>query len=101
MLPHSICARWYVFIATPEGEILGQCNAEELGSPLGRDAQDLSFMATRDGIRLTHEHVNPVTGEVRTSTFGTGLAVPKMINLMHHVYQIIGGLLPLAQCVLN
>ena len=32
--PDSVDAQWYVFMATPDGEILGHYNAEELGSHL-------------------------------------------------------------------
>ncbi len=32
--PKSVDAQWYVFVATPDGEILGHYNADELGAHL-------------------------------------------------------------------
>ena len=44
--PGSVDAQWYVFVATPEGEILGHYNADDLGSHLEEMLDDGSFQAT-------------------------------------------------------
>ena len=65
----SVDAQWYVFIASPEGEILGHYNAEELGSHLEEMLEDGSFKASKEGVWVTHEDVNPATGEVEDKHF--------------------------------
>ena len=67
--PDSVDAQWYVFMATPDGEILGHYNAEELGSHLEEMLDDGTFQATEEGIWVTHEDVNPVTGEIEDKHF--------------------------------
>ena len=67
--PDSVDAQWYVFVATPEGEILGHYNADDLGVHLEEMLEDGSFQATEEGIWVTHEDVNPVTGEVEDKHF--------------------------------
>ena len=61
--PDSVDAQWYAFISTPEGRILGHYNAEDLGVHLEEMLDDGSFTATEEGIWVTHEDVNPVTGD--------------------------------------
>ena len=67
--PDNVDAQWYVFVATPEGEILGHYNADDLGSHLEEMLEDGSFRATEEGIWVTHEDVNPATGEVEDKHF--------------------------------
>ena len=67
--PDSVDAQWYVFIATPDGEILGHYNAEDLGVHLEEMLDDGSFRANEEGIWVTHEDVNPVTGEIEDKHF--------------------------------
>ena len=67
--PDSVDAQWYVFIATPDGSVLGHYNAEDLGSHLEEMLDDGSFTATEAGIWVTYEDVNPVTGEVEDKHF--------------------------------
>ena len=67
--PDSADAQWYVFVATPEGEVLGHYNAEDLGVHLEEMLGDGSFTASADGAGVTHEDVNPVTGEVEDKHF--------------------------------
>ena len=65
----SVNAQWYVFIATPEGEILGHYNAEEFATHLQEVLDDGSFEATEEGVWVNHEDVNPATGEVEDKHF--------------------------------
>ena len=65
----SVDAQWYVFIATPEGEILGHYNAEDFAEHLQHMLDDESFRATKDGVWVNHEDVNPATGEVEDKHF--------------------------------
>ena len=67
--PDSVDAQWYVFIATPDGNVLGHYNADDLGPHLEEMLDDGSFQATEEGIWVTHEDVNPVTGEVEDKHF--------------------------------
>ena len=67
--PDSVDAQWYVFVATQDGELLGHYNAGELGQHLEEMLADGSFKATEDGIWVTHEDVNPATGEVEDKHF--------------------------------
>ena len=67
--PKSVDAQWYVFVATPDGEILGHYNADELGAHLEEMLDDGCFTATEEGIWVTHEDVNPATGEVEDKPF--------------------------------
>ena len=67
--PDSADAQWYVFVATPEGEVLGHYNAEDLGVHLEEMLGDGSFTASADGAWVTHEDVNPVTGKVEDKHF--------------------------------
>ena len=67
--PDSVDAQWYVFIATPDGNVLGHYNADDLGSHLEEMLEDGSFRATEEGIWVTHEDVNPATGEVEDKHF--------------------------------
>ena len=67
--PKSVDAQWYVFVATPDGEILGHYNADELGAHLEEMLDDGSFTATEEGIWVTHKDVNPATGEVGDKHF--------------------------------
>ena len=53
--PKSVDAQWYVFVATPDGEILGHYNADELGAHLEEMLDDGFFTATEEGIWVTHE----------------------------------------------
>ena len=62
--PDSVDAQWYLFIATPDGEIVGQYNAVDLGVHLEEMLDDGTFMAAEEGPWVTHEDVNPVTSEV-------------------------------------
>ena len=67
--PESVDAQWYVFVATPEGEVLGHYNADDLGSHLEEMLEDGSFRATEEGLWVTHEDVNPATGEIEDKHF--------------------------------
>ena len=67
--PDSVDAQWYVFIATPEGEILGHYNAEDFAEHLQEMLDDGSFQATEEGVWVNHEDVNPATGEVEDKHF--------------------------------
>ena len=67
--PESADAQWYVFIATPDGEILGHYNAEDFAVHLQEMLDDGSFRATEEGVWVNHEDVNPVTGEVEDKHF--------------------------------
>ena len=65
----SVNAQWYVFIATPEGEILGHYNAEDFAVHLQEMLDDGSFQATEEGVWVNHEDVNPATGGVEDKHF--------------------------------
>ena len=52
--PDSVDAQWYVFIATPEGEVLGHYNAEDFAVHLQEMLDDGSFKATEEGIWVNH-----------------------------------------------
>ena len=65
----SVDGQWYVFVATPEGEIVGHYNAEGLAVHLQEMLDDGSFKATEDGVWVNHEDVNPATGEVEDKHF--------------------------------
>ena len=65
----SVDAQWYVFIATPEGEIMGHYNAEGFAVHLQEMLDDGSFKATEAGAWVNHEDVNPATGEVEDKHF--------------------------------
>ena len=65
----SVDAQWYVFIATPEGEIMGHYNAEDFAVHLQEMLDDGSFKATEEGVWVNHEDVNPATGEVEDKHF--------------------------------
>ena len=52
-----------MFIATPEGEILGHYNAEAFTAHLQEMLDENSFRATEDSVWVNHEDVNPVTGD--------------------------------------
>ena len=65
----SVDARWYVSVATPDGEILGHYNAEDLGVHLEEMLGDGSFRATQVGIWVAHEEVNPATGAIDNKRF--------------------------------
>ncbi len=67
--PASIDAQWYVFIASPDGELLGHYNAGELGVHLEEMFADGSFQATEEGVWVTHEDVHPATGKVDDKHF--------------------------------
>ena len=67
--PDSVDAQWYVFVATPGGNVLGHYNADHLGSHLEEMLEDGSFRATEEGIWVTHEDVNPATGEIEDKHF--------------------------------
>ena len=58
-----------MFVATAGGEILGHYSAEDLGPHLQEMLADGTFTATEEGIWVTHENVNPVTGEVEDKHF--------------------------------
>ena len=60
----SVDAQWYVFIATPEAEVLGQNDADVFAEHLQGMLIDGSFGATEEGVWVTHEDVNLATGEV-------------------------------------
>ena len=65
----SVDGQWYVFIATPEGEILGHYNSEDFSAHLQEMLDDGSFRATAEGMWVNHEDVNPATGEVEDKHF--------------------------------
>ena len=65
----SVDAQWCMFIATPEGEVLGHYNAEDFAVHLQEMLDDGSFTATEEGVWVNHEDVNPVTGEVEDKHF--------------------------------
>ena len=65
----SVNAQWYVFIATPEGEVLGHYNAEDFALHLQEMIDDGSFKATEEGVWVNHEDVNPATGMVEDKHF--------------------------------
>ena len=67
--PDSVDAQWYVFIATPGGDVLGHYNTGDLGSNLEEMLDEGSFQATEGGIWLTHTDVNPVNREVEDKHF--------------------------------
>ena len=67
--PDSVDAQWYVFVATPDGNVLGHYNADDLGSHLEEMLEDGSFRATEEGLWVTHEDVNPATGEIEDKHF--------------------------------
>ncbi len=67
--PDNVDAQWYVFIATPEGEILGHYNSEDFAVHLQEMLDDGSFKATADGVWVNHKDVNPATGEVEDKHF--------------------------------
>ena len=67
--PESVDAQWYVFVATPDGNVLGHYNADDLGPHLEEMLEDGSFRATEEGLWVTHEDVNPVTGEIEDKHF--------------------------------
>ena len=58
-----------MLVARLDGEILGYYNAEELRVHLEEMFHDGSFRATYEGIWVTHEDVNPVTGEIEDKHF--------------------------------
>ena len=68
--PDSVDAQWYVFVATPEGEILGHYNADDLGAHLEEMLDDGSFTAIEEGVWVTGEDVNPSREKLRTSISG-------------------------------
>ena len=65
----SVDGQWYVFIATPEGEILGHYNSEDFAPHLQEMLDDGSFRATEEGVWVNHEDVNPATGEIEDKHF--------------------------------
>ena len=65
----SVDAQWYVFIATLGGEILGHYNVEDFAVHLQEILDDGSFRATKEGVWVNHEDVNPATGEVEDKHF--------------------------------
>ncbi len=67
--PASVNAQWYVFIATPEGEILGHYNSEDFAVHLQEMLDDGSFKASAEGVWVNHEDVNPATGGVEDKHF--------------------------------
>ncbi|MCY4583529.1 MAG: hypothetical protein OXE50_12165 [Chloroflexi bacterium] len=67
--PESVDAQWYVFIATPDGEVLGHYNAEDFAVHLQEMLDDGSFQASEQGVWVNHEDVNPATGEVEDKHF--------------------------------
>ena len=67
--PDSVDAQWYVLEATPDGEILGHYNAQDLGVHLEEMLEDGSFTASKEGIWVTHKDVNPATGVVDDKHF--------------------------------
>ena len=67
--PDNVDAQWYVFIVTPEGEILGHYNAEDFAAHLQEMLDDESFKATAEGVWVNHEDMNPATGEVEDKHF--------------------------------
>ena len=58
-----------MFIATPEGEILGHYNVEDFAVHLQEMLRDGSFKATEDGVWVNHEDVNPTTADVEDKHF--------------------------------
>ena len=65
----SVDGQWYVFVATPEGEIVGHYNADGLAVHVQEMLDDGSFGAAEDGVWVNHEDVNPATGEVEDKHF--------------------------------
>ena len=70
--PESVDAQWYVFVAAPDGELLGHYNSGELGPHLEEMLSDGTFRAAEEGIWVTHEDMNPVTGEIEDKHFQRG-----------------------------
>ena len=58
-----------MFVATPDGEILGHYNADDSAVHLQEMLDDGSFQATEEGVWVNHEDVNPATGEVEDKHF--------------------------------
>lgn len=67
--PESVDAQWYVFVATPDGEVLGHYNADDFAVHLQEMLDDGSFQATEEGVWVSHEDVNPATREVEDKHF--------------------------------
>ena len=67
--PESVDAQWYVFVATPDGDILAHYNAEDFATHLQEMLADGSFKAAENGVWVRHEDVNPATGEVEDKHF--------------------------------
>ena len=53
----------------PEGEILGHYNAGDFAEHLQHMLADGSFRATKQGLWVNREDVNPATGEVEDKHF--------------------------------
>ena len=62
--PASIDEQWYVFVATPEGELLGHYDPENMSEHLKEMVGDGSFAATPEGVWIEHDDFNPVTGQI-------------------------------------
>ncbi len=67
--PHSVNAQWYVFVATPEGEVVAHYAADDFAEHLQEMVRDGSFRATEQGVWVDHEDVNPATGRVEDKHF--------------------------------
>ena len=58
-----------LFIATPEGEILGHYNSEDFAVHLQEMLDGRLLQGHREGVWVNHEDVNPATGEVEDKQF--------------------------------
>ena len=67
--PNSVDAQWHVFVATPEGGVVGHYNAEDFAEHLREMLDDGSFRATEEGVWVNHEDVNPATGDLEDKHF--------------------------------
>ena len=67
--PDDVSAQWYLFIATPEGEVLGHYNAGELIAQLEALLRGGTVRATAEGVWIDRHGVNPTTGEALALRF--------------------------------
>ena len=58
-----------MLVATLDGELLGHYNSDELGPHLEEMLGAESLGATEEGVWVTHEDLNPVTGEIEDKHF--------------------------------
>ena len=79
--PNSVDAQWYVFIATPDCEILGHYNADDLGVHLEEMLDDGSFLLQYQDPTInalgTHNERMRVQ---RKSRYLFGKAIQQLVN---------------------